>query len=112
MDSGGYRAIVVFELAERQNWIPGQKQRIIGRDNNESQYFDCTKDYPLLRNGSIDATVQFGARGRDFRSRRSVNIKAAVNYLLQDGGLQPGRVGKHASFKAGLKSGSSLLRQV
>ena len=74
----------VFELAERHNRIPGLKQRIIGRDNNESQYFDCTKDYPLLRNGSIDATVQFGARGRDFRSRRSVNIKAAVNYLLQD----------------------------
>jgi len=35
------------------------KQRIIGIDNNESQYFDRTKDYPLLRNGSIDATVQF-----------------------------------------------------
>ena len=59
VDSGGYRAIFVFELAEKHYLIPGLKQRIIGIDNNESQYFDRTKDYPLLRNGSIDATVQF-----------------------------------------------------
>lgn len=59
VDSGGYRAIFVFELAEKHYRIPGLKQQIIGRDNNESQYFDRTKDYPLLRNGSIDATVQF-----------------------------------------------------
>ena len=59
VDSGGYRAIFVFELAEKHYRIPGLKQRIIGIDNNESQYFDRAKDYPLLRNGSIDATVQF-----------------------------------------------------
>src|SRR5260370_33112728 len=59
VDSGGYRAIFVFELAEKHYRIPGLKQRIIGIDNNESQYFDRTKDYPLLRNGSIDATGQF-----------------------------------------------------
>jgi len=59
VDSGGYRAIFVFELAEKHYRIPGLKHRIIGIDNNESQYFDRTKDYPLLRNGSIDATVQF-----------------------------------------------------
>jgi molybdate/tungstate transport system substrate-binding protein len=59
VDSGGYRAIFVFKLAEKHYGIPGLKQRIIGADNNESQYFDRTKDYPLLRNGGIDATVQF-----------------------------------------------------
>jgi molybdate/tungstate transport system substrate-binding protein len=59
VDSGGYRAIFVFELAEKHYRVPGLKQRIIGVNNNESQYFDRTKDYPLLRNGSIDATVQF-----------------------------------------------------
>ena len=59
VDSGGYRAIFVFELAEKHYRIPGLKQRIIGVDNNETQYFDRTKDYPLLRNGGIDATVQF-----------------------------------------------------
>src|SRR5215468_11771070 len=59
VDSGGYRAIFVFELAEKHYRIPGLKQKIIGIDNNESQYFDRTKDYPLLRNGTIDATVQF-----------------------------------------------------
>ena len=59
VDSGGYRAIFVFELAEKHYRIPGLRQRIIGINNNESQYFDRTKDYPLLRNGSIDATVQF-----------------------------------------------------
>jgi len=59
VDSGGYRAIFVFELAEKHYRIPGLKQRIIGIDNDESQYFDRTKDYPLLRNGTIDATVQF-----------------------------------------------------
>src|SRR6266851_4980556 len=59
VDSGGYRAIFVFALAEKYYRVPGLKQRIIGIDNNDSQYFDRTKDYPLLRNGSIDATVQF-----------------------------------------------------
>lgn len=59
VDSGGYRAIFVFALAEKLYNVPGLKQRIIGGDNNESQYFDRTKDYPLLRSGSIDATVQF-----------------------------------------------------
>jgi molybdate/tungstate transport system substrate-binding protein len=59
VDSGGYRAIFVFELAEKYYKLPGLKKRIIGDDNNESQYFDRTKDYPLLRDGRIDATVQF-----------------------------------------------------
>jgi molybdate/tungstate transport system substrate-binding protein len=45
-------------LAEKHYRIPGLKQRIIGIDNNENQYFDRTKDY-LLRSGSVDATVQF-----------------------------------------------------
>jgi len=53
VDSGGYRAIVVFELAERQNRIPDQKQRIIGRDNNESQYFDRTQDYHCSATGAL-----------------------------------------------------------
>jgi len=57
VDSGGYRAIFVFALAEKNYRIPGLKTRIIGIDNNESQYFDRTKDYPLLRTGSSDATV-------------------------------------------------------
>jgi molybdate/tungstate transport system substrate-binding protein len=59
VDSGGYRAIFVFELAEKYYKLPGLKKQIIGDDNNESQYFDRTKDYPLLRDGRIDATVQF-----------------------------------------------------
>jgi molybdate/tungstate transport system substrate-binding protein len=59
VDSGGYRAIFVFELAEKYYKLPGLKKRIIGDDNNESQYFDRTRDYPLLRDGRIDATVQF-----------------------------------------------------
>jgi molybdate/tungstate transport system substrate-binding protein len=59
VDSGGYRAIFVFELAEKHYKLPGLKKQIIGVDNNESQYFDRTKDYPLLRDGRIDASVQF-----------------------------------------------------
>src|SRR5215470_12451037 len=35
VDSGGYRAIFVFELAEKHYRIAGLKQRIIGIDNNE-----------------------------------------------------------------------------
>src|SRR5215468_9834586 len=48
-----------FRIGRKALPDPGLKQRIIGIDNNETQYFDRTKDYPLLRNGSIDATVQF-----------------------------------------------------
>jgi len=46
VDSGGYRAIFVFELAEKHYRIPGLKQLIIGVDNNESQYFDRTQGLP------------------------------------------------------------------
>jgi molybdate/tungstate transport system substrate-binding protein len=59
VDSGGYRAIFVLALAEKHYNLPGLKQRIIGIDNNESQYFDRTNGYPLLRDGRIDATLQF-----------------------------------------------------
>jgi molybdate/tungstate transport system substrate-binding protein len=59
VDSGGYRAIFVFALAEKHYKLPGLKKQIIGDDNNESQYFDRTKHYPLLRDGRIDASVQF-----------------------------------------------------
>jgi molybdate/tungstate transport system substrate-binding protein len=49
----------VFDLAERLYNLPGLKQRVLGADNNESQYFDRTKDFPLIRDGSIDAFVTF-----------------------------------------------------
>jgi molybdate/tungstate transport system substrate-binding protein len=54
IDSGGYRAIFVFDLAERLYKLPGLKQRVLGDDHNESQYFDRTKQFPLIRDGSID----------------------------------------------------------
>ena len=47
VDSGGYRAIFVFDLAERLYKLPGLKQRVLGNDDNESQYFDRTKEFPL-----------------------------------------------------------------
>jgi molybdate/tungstate transport system substrate-binding protein len=59
IDAGGYRAIFVFDLAERRYNLPGLKQRVLGTDDNESQYFDRTKDFPLIRDGSIDAFVTF-----------------------------------------------------
>jgi molybdate/tungstate transport system substrate-binding protein len=59
IDSGGYRAIFVFDLAERLYALPGLKQRVLGNDNNESQYFDRTKDFPLIRDGSIDVFVTY-----------------------------------------------------
>ena len=40
IDAGGYRAIFVFDLAERLYNLPGLKQRVLGTDDNESQYFD------------------------------------------------------------------------
>ena len=40
IDAGGYRAIFVFDLAERHYNLPGLKQRVLGTDDNESQYFD------------------------------------------------------------------------
>ena len=59
IDSGGYRAIFVFDLAERLYNLPGLKQRVLGTDDNESQYFNRTKDFPLIRDGSIDAFLTF-----------------------------------------------------
>jgi molybdate/tungstate transport system substrate-binding protein len=59
VDSGGYRAIFVFDLAERFYKLPGLKQRVLGDDNNESQYFDRTKQFPLIRDGSIDVFVTY-----------------------------------------------------
>jgi molybdate/tungstate transport system substrate-binding protein len=59
LDSGGYRAIFVFDLAERLYKLPGLKQRVLGDDNNESQYFDRTKEFPLIRAGIIDVFVTY-----------------------------------------------------
>ena len=59
IDSGGYRAIFVFDLAERLYKLPGLKQRVLGNDDNESQYFDRSKEFPLIRGGSIDVFVTY-----------------------------------------------------
>jgi molybdate/tungstate transport system substrate-binding protein len=59
IDSGGYRAIFVFDLAERFYKLPGLKQRVLGDNDNESQYFDRTKDFPLIRDGRIDVFLTY-----------------------------------------------------
>ena len=59
IDSGGYRAIFVFDLAERLYKLPGLKQRVLGNDDNESQYFDRAKDFPLIRDGIIDVFLTY-----------------------------------------------------
>ena len=59
IDSGGYRAIFVFDLAERFYSLPGLRQRVLGNDNNERQFFDRTRDFPLIRDGSIDIFVTY-----------------------------------------------------
>jgi molybdate/tungstate transport system substrate-binding protein len=59
IDSGGYRAIFVFDLAERLYKFPGLKQRVLGNDDNESQYFDRTKQFLLIRDGSIDVFLTY-----------------------------------------------------
>ena len=59
IDSGGYRAIFVFDLAERLYKLPGLKQRVLGNDDNESQYFDRSKEFPLIRDGRIDVFVTY-----------------------------------------------------
>ena len=59
IDSGGYRAIFVFDLAERLYNLPGLKQRVLGDDDNESQYFDRTKEFPLIRDGRIDVFLTY-----------------------------------------------------
>jgi molybdate/tungstate transport system substrate-binding protein len=59
IDSGGYRAVFVFDLAERLYKLPGLKQRVLGNDDNAGQYFDRTKEFPLIRDGSIDVFVTY-----------------------------------------------------
>jgi molybdate/tungstate transport system substrate-binding protein len=59
VDAGGYRAVFVFDLAERFYKLPGLKQRVLADDNNEGQFFDRNTDFPLVRDGSIDVFVTF-----------------------------------------------------
>jgi molybdate/tungstate transport system substrate-binding protein len=59
IDSGGYRALFVFDLAERLYKLPDLKQRILGDDHNDAQYFDRTKDFALIRDGHIDAFLTY-----------------------------------------------------
>lgn len=59
VDSGGSRAIFVFELAERLYKLPGLKKRILGDDHNESQYSDRTTIFPQIRDGSIDVFLTY-----------------------------------------------------
>jgi len=59
VDSGGYRALFVFDLAEQLYKLLGLKQRVLGDDHNEAQYFDRTKEFPLIRDGRIDAFVTY-----------------------------------------------------
>ena len=49
----------MFDLAERLYKLPGLKQRVLGNDDNEGQYFDRTKEFPLIRDGSIDVFVTY-----------------------------------------------------
>jgi hypothetical protein len=82
IDAGGYRAIFAFDLAERFYKLPGFKQRVMGDDNNESQYFDRNKDFPLIRDGSIDVFVTFApnplAEGLPFLDLLRRSIKAPL----------------------------------
>ena len=59
VDSGGYRALFVFDLAERLYQLPGLKRRVLGDDHNEAQYFDRTKEFPLIRDGRIDVFLTY-----------------------------------------------------
>jgi molybdate/tungstate transport system substrate-binding protein len=58
VDAGGYRALFVFDLAERLYNLPGLKQRVLG-DLSKAQYFDRTKDFPLIRDGHIDVFLTY-----------------------------------------------------
>ena len=59
IDSGGYRAIFVFDLADRFYNLPGLKQRVLGDQHNESQYFDRTNGFPQIRDGRIDLFLTY-----------------------------------------------------
>ena len=87
IDSGGYRAIFVFDLAERLYKLPGLKQRVLGNDDNESQYFDRSKEFPLIRDGRIDVFVTYITKsiGRGtavFRSSRGDRSEQPVDAEL------------------------------
>ena len=59
VDSGGSRAIFVFELAERLYKLPGLKQRVLGDNHNEAQYSDRTTIFPQIRDGRIDVFLTY-----------------------------------------------------
>lgn len=49
----------MFYLAERLYKLPGLRQRVLGDAHNEIQYFDRTKEFPLIRDGCIDVFLTY-----------------------------------------------------
>ena len=90
IDSGGYRGKFLFDLAERLYKLPGLKQRALGNDDNDSQYFHRTRDFLLIRDGSIDVFITYitnplveGCRFSNFPRR---SIRATRRWRI---GMQP-----------------------
>jgi molybdate/tungstate transport system substrate-binding protein len=57
VDPGGYRAVFLFQLAERYYGIPGLAERLLQGDDNEAQIFDG--NYRLVLDGAVDAVVTY-----------------------------------------------------
>jgi molybdate/tungstate transport system substrate-binding protein len=56
-DPGGYRAVFLFDLAERHYGVPGLKQAILQGDDNEAQILGWS--YASLKEGSVDAAATY-----------------------------------------------------
>jgi molybdate/tungstate transport system substrate-binding protein len=91
IDAGGYRAIFVFDLAERFYNLPGLKQRALGTDDNESQYFDRRlsanprrkyRRFRDLHHEPIGRGISVSRSSRRSRSEQPVDAELVCNRQL------------------------------
>ena len=83
VDSGGSRAIFVFELAERLYKLPGLKERVLGDNHNEGQYSDRSIIFPLIRDGLIDVFLTYLSNPLARASRSLIFRRKSIRAILR-----------------------------
>src|SRR5215204_4179781 len=83
VDSGGSRAIFVFELAERLYKLPGLKERVLGDNHNEGQYSDRSIIFPLIRDGRIDVFLTYLSNPLARASRSLIFRRKSIRAILR-----------------------------
>ena len=75
-DPGGYRAVLVAQLAERHYDVPGLARAILGEDDNPAQLL--TGGFAELETGAADALFLYDTVARD-RALPQIALPEAIN---------------------------------